>query len=100
MTERPILNVSLADTVVRYADLLFSAVDAEMVIFQVKQDAYFSLDEIGADIWHRLEQPIGVGALCEALGRDYEAEPATIHRDVLALLNQMAVAELIRIAPP
>lgn len=90
-------KISSSDTVVRDNDLLFSAVNNEMVIFQIRQDTYFALDEIGTDIWQRLAQPCAVAELCRDLVQDYDADYAVIERDVLTLLNAMAAADLVQV---
>lgn len=94
------IGLSVTSTIQRDTDLLFSAVDQELVIFQINKCAYFSLDEVGADIWRRLETPVTVSALCSALADDYDAAPSDIERDVLALLNDMIGAELIILQQP
>lgn len=93
-------EISSTTIVSRDADLLFSAVNRELVIFQIKQGAYFSLDEIGADIWRRIEAPVTVSALCDDLATDYAADRATIERDVLALFAEMTAADLIDLRQP
>ncbi|CCG42683.1 PqqD family protein [Magnetospirillum molischianum] len=93
-------ELSSATTVLRDPELLFSPVNHDLVIFQVKQSAYFSLDEIGADIWRRIECPVTVSALCDDLATEYQADRAVIERDVLALLTQMTAAELIELRLP
>ncbi len=87
-------------TVVRSPELLFSSIDRELVIFEIKQDTYFSLDDIGADIWRRLERPVAVTALCSGLAEHYVAEPSVIERDVLVLLAEMQAAGLVVVSAP
>ena len=89
------IQIDAATSVSRDNNLLFSSVDSELVIFQISKSAYFSLDKVGTDIWLRLEEPVIVSVLCDALADEYDADRADIERDVLALLNEMYVADLI-----
>lgn len=86
-------------TVVRTRDVLAADVDGELVLMSVEQGLYFGLDAIGADIWGRLEEPVRVADLCASLAADYEGDPATIERDVLALLDRMAARGLVAVTP-
>lgn len=93
-------EIQPTNIVSRDPGLLFSAVDCEIVVFQINQGAYFSLDEIGADIWRRIESPVTVATLCDDLAIEYAADRAIIEQDVLALLADMAAAELINLQQP
>lgn len=80
----------------RTADLLSSEVDGELVILDVQSGSYLNLDPVGTDIWRRLEQPLRVGDLCAALEQDYDADAATIARDVEAFVTQMLEKGLLQ----
>lgn len=77
------------------ADVLATEVNGEMVMMDVEKGVYFGLDAIGTDIWKRLEVPVTAAELTDMLSRDYDAEPAVIERDVLALLSSMAEQGLV-----
>lgn len=94
------IRIDATTSVSRGNDLLFSSVDGEMVIFNIGQGAYFSLDPVGTDIWNRLATPVTVSALCDALADEYDADRADIERDVVALLNEMQAADLLILQQP
>ncbi|PWC53004.1 hypothetical protein TSO221_12255 [Azospirillum sp. TSO22-1] len=81
----------------RVVDVLATEVDGEVVMMDVEKGVYFGLDAIGTDIWKRLETPTTAAALASDLSRHYDAEAATIERDVLALLSGMAEQGLVEI---
>jgi hypothetical protein len=86
-------------SVVKSNDKLVSApIDGEVVILSVERGSYFGLDEIGSEIWRRLETPVRVDALCETLVENYDAERSIIERDVLALLEKLVAEELVTLA--
>lgn len=85
-----------AMTRVKRRDTVLSAnIGDDLVLMSVSRGTYCGVDQIGADIWARLAEPTPVRALCESLVLEYEADPATIERDVIALLNRMAEQHLI-----
>lgn len=90
-------SISVTTEVVRSPGLLSAPVGGDVVIFDVGQGRYFSLEDVGASIWQRLEQPVTVTALCDALALEYDASRQTIEDDVVALLTDMANNRLIRV---
>lgn len=91
-------KLTLESTVVRTSDVLASPVDDELVMMDIEQGAYFSLDRVGADIWARLAEPLTVADLCAQLQRQYNVDQATCEADVLAVLNEMASNGLLATA--
>lgn len=89
-------KITLETTVVRSSDVLFSPVDNELVMMDIEQGAYFSLDRVGASIWNQLAEPLVVTDLCKQLMQQYDVDQATCETDVLALLNDMAENGLLR----
>jgi hypothetical protein len=79
-------------------DLLEATLDDEIILLSVARGYYYSLDDIGSDIWHRIVTPCRAAALFEALAKDYDADEATIARDVLPLLREMASEGLIEVS--
>ena len=77
--------------------VLATTVDGELVMMDVEKGVYFGLDAIGTDVWNRLEAPVTAAELADALAQDYEADTATIERDVLALLSRMAEQGLVEV---
>lgn len=85
--------------VCRRQDSTSANIGDEIVLMSSKFDKYYGLDDIGADIWSRIESPIRVRNLCAALAAGYDADVATIERDVLQLLDQLLQNELIERQP-
>ncbi|HEY0836221.1 MAG TPA: PqqD family protein [Azospirillum sp.] len=82
----------------RVANVLSAEVDGEAVLMSIEKGFYFGLDDIGSDVWRRLEEPVGVAALAAALAEDYDGDPAVIEHDVLALLSDMAANGLVELS--
>ena len=87
-------------SLVRWSDdQLAATVDQEVVILSVERGSYYGLDDIGSEIWQRLANAVRVDALCASLTEKYDADRATIERDVLHLLEKLAAEGLISVTP-
>jgi hypothetical protein len=91
-------SVSDATLISRSPSVLAAEVDGEIVMMSIEQGRYFGLDDIGSDIWKRIEQPCSFAALVDGLVADYDAERGTIAADVTALLARMAEQDVVRLA--
>jgi hypothetical protein len=81
----------------RSPSVLAAEVGSEIVMMSIEQGRYFGLDDIGSDIWKRIEPPCSFAALIDGLAADYEADRATIAADVQALLDRMAEQDVVRL---
>src|SRR5712691_3869399 len=90
---------AIADATVisRSPSVLTAEVDGEIVMMSIEQGRYFGLDDIGSDIWNRIEPPCSFAALIDRLAADYDAERTTIATDVQALLGRMAAQDVVRL---
>ena len=78
--------------------VLTAEVDGEIVMMSIEQGRYFGLDDIGSDIWKRLDTPRSFAELINRLASDYDADQATIAADVRDLLSRMAEQDVVRLA--
>lgn len=89
--------LSLASLVRWSDDQLAATVDQEIVILSVERGSYYGLDDIGSDVWQQMAKPVSVGALCDALAAKYDADRATIERDVFGLLEKLVEQGLVSV---
>src|SRR5262249_22710807 len=85
-----------ATMISRSPSVLTAEVDGEVVMMSIEQGRYFGLDDIGSDIWKRLETPRSLAELIDRLASDYDADRATIAADVRELLGRMAEQDVVR----
>jgi hypothetical protein len=92
--------VRIADTTIisRSPSVITAEVDGEVVMMSIEQGQYFGLDDIGSDIWKRLDPPCAFADLINRLATDYDADRASIAADVRALLETMAKRDVVRLA--
>jgi hypothetical protein len=88
-------SVTLGDTITWSGKQLITEISGEVVLMNIELGRYYSLDDIGSEIWRSLEKAVAVGTLCQALADRYKADSATVATDVLALLNKLLEQQLI-----
>jgi hypothetical protein len=86
-----------ATIVSRSPSVLTAEVDGEIIMMSIEQGHYLGLDEIGSDIWKRIEPPCSFATLIDGLAADYEADRTTIATDVQRLLGHMAMHDVVRL---
>ena len=73
--------------------------DDEVAILHLTSGIYFGLNEVGAFVWRRLQQPATVAALEAAVLAEYAVTPAQCAADVQALLADLLAHHLIAVHP-
>ena len=96
-SSRPASAIASTTIVSRSPSVLTAEVDGEIVMMSVKEGRYFGLNDIGSDIWKRIEPPCSFATLIEGLAADYEADRATIRIDVKNLLGHMVEHDVVRL---
>lgn len=79
-------------------DQVSSELAGEVVILDIKAGVYHGLDGVGVTVWKLIEdRPRTIAELRDAIVAEYEVDPATCERDLLALVEQMAGHGLIEV---
>jgi hypothetical protein len=86
-----------ATVIVRSPAVLTAEVDGEIVMLSIERGHYFGLDDIGSDIWKRIDPPCSFAELIDRLTADYDADRSIIAADVRALLGRMAAQDAVRL---
>ena len=89
--------ISEESVIYKSDDLLESLVDNEAVILGMESGKYIGLNEIGTEIWSRLDRPVKVAELISALTEIYDEDPGIITEQVLEFLNGLQNKSLIRV---
>jgi len=67
----------------------------EMVMMDIDQGKYFSLNNSATVIWEKLENPLSLEELCNILMDEYDVEAEQCMNDVEIHLNEMIKIGLI-----
>lgn len=91
--------ISASDMIVQDEAALCSALDDDLIMIDVANGKYLTVDTVGAAIWQLIARPITITDLVERLADRYAASREQIHDDVLAFLDDLATRGLVRIVP-
>jgi hypothetical protein len=69
--------------------------DGELVVLDLKSNAYFGLDEIGARIWSEFAQGFDIDTTVIRLAEEYDAPRSEIDADVRELAEKLVEAGLL-----
>lgn len=72
-----------------------SDLGGEVAILDLEAGMYYGLGDVGARVWELAQKPRTVQEIQDRILDEYEVEPASGRRDVLALLQQLSDKGLI-----
>jgi hypothetical protein len=67
----------------------------ELVMMDIDQGKYFSLNNVGTRIWELLENPMSQDELCSALMEEYEVDEEQCREETGELLREMGRLGLV-----
>jgi hypothetical protein len=71
--------------------------DDEVAILHLGRGVYFGLNEVGAFVWRRLQQPATVAELRAAILAEYAVTPAQCAADLQKLLADLRDQHLVEV---
>jgi hypothetical protein len=89
--------ISESSTVVAVKHQVSSDLGGEVAILDLDAGMYYGMDEVGARIWELVQEPRLVEEIQAVILDEYEVDPATGKRDVLALLQQLTDKGLVEV---
>lgn len=87
-----------ATLISRSPTVLTADTEGEVLMMCVESGSYFSLNEVGSEIWRLLDPPCSFAELIDRLAADYDATRATIEEDVRTLLARLVAQDIVRLA--
>jgi hypothetical protein len=88
------MSVTLDSQVMAAEDAVFRELDGQSVLLNLATGMYFGLDAVGTHVWQLAESDGSLREVCRRMIVEYEAEPAAIERDLLALAETLVVKGL------
>jgi hypothetical protein len=84
--------------IARSPSAVTSEVEGEVMMMNVEQGRYFSLNDVASEVWHCLAQPISFADLVARIADSYDAAPDAIAADLQKLLADMREREVIEVS--
>jgi Coenzyme PQQ synthesis protein D (PqqD) len=89
--------ISGCSIIVAAKDQVSCDLAGEAVILNLKSGVYYGLNPVGAKIWSLIQAPMTVSGLRDALLQEYDVAPERCERELLTLLEELAVQGLIEV---
>jgi Coenzyme PQQ synthesis protein D (PqqD) len=90
-------KVSRESIVKVYGEQVSCDLAGEVVILSLQSGQYFGLNEVGGRIWNLIQEPKTVGAVLDAVLKEYDVPLDQLERDLFKLLEQMVTNNLIEV---
>jgi hypothetical protein len=84
-------------SVVVSRELLATDFGGELVLLNLRDGVYYSLEDVGIRIWQLLQDPVTVAVIRDALVSEYDVDPARCERDIQTFLGELAGKGLVEI---
>lgn len=75
-------------------EAMLQEIGGEGVILDLVSATYFGLDQVGVRLWQLLQADPSLQAASDTLLAEYQVDPATLERDLTALVEQLVAAGL------
>lgn len=92
------MSLLLSQKVQRNPEQLASELDGEVVLLSVENGRYYKIDDIGSEVWNRIEEPTNIGEVCKQLMDEFDVAEAECQTDVLAFLEKLKEDNLILVS--
>jgi hypothetical protein len=76
---------------------LSTSFGSEVVILGLDDSTYYGLSEVGARVWHLLQERTTLPALVDAIAAQYDVERGRADTDVRALVGQLVERGLVTV---
>jgi len=86
---------------IKKEDIIFRKIEDEYILVPMlstsdEVENIYNLNQVGADIWERIDGEKTIGEVIEELKREYEGNPEEIERDVFQFVGEIHSAGIIR----
>ena len=83
------MTVALDSVVAVSEDAVFRELDGQSVLLNLATGMYFGLDAVGTHVWQLAAENGSLRWISQRLAEEYDAEPAAIEHDLLALADTL-----------
>jgi len=91
------LQINSSTILQRNPNQLFTMIDDEVVMLNIKQEEYLNLNSHASYIWQQLESPHSFGELTDQLCSVYNVEKELCIKDTLEFIKDLVEKDIIQI---
>lgn len=77
------------------AAVVAAELDGRIVLLDMRDEVYFTLDEVASRMWQLLNEEPDIGRIIDVLLKEYDVEEDTLRRDFEALVTRLEAARLV-----
>ena len=81
--------------ITRNPDQVFSEIDGQVVMLNVKKEAYFTLNDVGSSIWKEIEHPRALEDIISYLTDEYEVSYEKCRDEIIPFLNELLQSGIV-----
>lgn len=89
---------TLHDIVTATQGQISSDLAGEAVILDLTSGVYYGLNEVGAKIWHLIQEPCTIQTIQHNLVQEYDVDPEVCTQDLFQILQELQAAGLVNIS--
>ena len=90
-------SISADVRICRNPKQVFNEIDGQVVMLDVSNETYYSLDDVGSSIWRELESTCNIGQLIDKLVNTYEVTDSQCKNDIEPFIEELVFAGVIKI---
>ncbi len=77
-------------------DVLFQALDNESIMLNLRDDAYYRLDDVGTRLWELFTELGAVEPVIAQMLTEYAVDEPRLRQDLATLLERMTAAGVVK----
>ena len=89
--------ININNVVSRRNDIDTTDLNGEIVMMDLENGRYFSLNGVGSRIWEIIEEPIGINKIVDCLLEEYDVNRNECEENVLEFLGKLDDANIISV---
>jgi hypothetical protein len=93
-----VVMLSLQSSIQASGQQVGSQLGDELVLLDAPSGIYFGLNPVGARVWSLVQEPTTAARVRDVLTSEFEVDPQQCERDVLRVLDQLALHRLITVS--
>jgi hypothetical protein len=90
--------MELTTILARGEDYVFNEVDGELVMMNIENGSYASMNDTGKSIWGLIEEPKTVDEVLTALIVEYDIDRQTAETEVISFIKKLVKVKVITIS--
>ena len=90
--------MELTTILARGEDYVFNEVDGELVMMNIENGSYASMNDTGKSIWGLIEEPKTVDEVLTSLIVEYDIDRQTAETEVISFIKKLVKVKVITIS--